>query len=230
MLKPKIPALRYWLLAFLFVLLAAGLVVYFFNPLFQLYETLTDRSAVKDFIEAGGAAAPVVFMLVQILQVIIAPLPGEISGFVGGYLFGGGYGFLYSSLALTMGSAINFWIGRLLGYRWVRKWVPAEQLERMDVFLKRQGIVLVLAFFIFPGFPKDYLSLFLGGTAMPFKIFIFLAGLGRMPGTLLLSLQGDLVFERMYTLYWVVLVLSVAALLLAIYYRKTIYAWAERFN
>jgi len=180
MLKPGIPAIPYLLLVFFLLLLAAGLVAYFFHPLFQLYETLTDRAAVREFVEAGGAAAPFIFILIQILQVILAPLPGEISGFVGGYLFGGGHGFLYSSLALTLGSAINFWIGRFLGYRWVRKWVPAEQLERMDVFLKRQGLVLVLAFFIFPGFPKDYLSLFLGGTAMPFKAFIFLAGIGQI--------------------------------------------------
>jgi uncharacterized membrane protein YdjX (TVP38/TMEM64 family) len=218
------------LLLFSAALLAVSLAVglFFLDPLLRFYDILTDREAVGSLISEWGAMAPFAFMLIQILQVIIAPVPGEISGFAGGYLFGAGEGFLYSSLALTAGSAINFWIGRFLGFRFVRQWIPSQELERMDVFLRRQGIILVLAFFIFPGFPKDYLSLFLGGTAMPFKVFILLAGFGRMPGTLLLSLQGGLLFEKMYGLYGLVLAISLVFLLLVIHYRQAIYAWAER--
>ena len=230
------PPLKYLLAPRLLLLAAAlaavfaGLAVFFLDPLLQFYDVLTDRKAVASLVEEWGAAAPVGFMLIQVLQVIVAPVPGEISGFVGGYLFGAGWGFLYSSLALTLGSTINFGIGRFLGYRLVRKWIPAGELERMDGFLNHQGIILVLVFFIFPGFPKDYLSLFLGGTAMPFSLFIVLAGLGRMPGTLLLSLHGDLVYEKMYGLYGLVLALTLAGLLLVIYYRKALYGWAERLS
>ena len=66
-----------------------------------------------------------VFMGIQILQVIFAPVPGEATGFIGGYLFGVLEGFLYSSLALAIGSWINFSIGRFLGVRYVRKMIPA---------------------------------------------------------------------------------------------------------
>lgn len=230
------PPLKYLLAPRLLLLAAAlaavgvGLVIFFLDPLLQFYDVLTDRKAIASLVEDWGAAAPLGFMGIQMLQVVVAPVPGEISGFVGGYLFGAGWGFLYSSLALTLGSAINFGIGRLLGYRLVRKWIPPGELERMDGFLSHQGLILVLIFFIFPGFPKDYLSLFLGGTAMPFALFIVLAGLGRMPGTLLLSLHGDLVFEKMYVLYGVVLALTLAGVALVIYYRKALYAWAERLS
>ena len=214
----------------LFIVGSAAVVFFFLNPLIQFYDILIDRQAVKSLIEAWGAGAPLAFILVQVFQVIFAPVPGEISGFVGGYLFGAGYGFIYSTIALTIGSAANFWIGRFLGYRFIRKLIPASQLQRMDVFLTHQGLIMILAFFIFPGFPKDYLSLFLGGTAMPFKVFIILAGIGRMPGTLMLSLQGGFVFQQMYGLYVVILGGSLVMMLLAIYYRKAIYGWAERFN
>ncbi|HMA66463.1 MAG TPA: VTT domain-containing protein, partial [Desulfosalsimonadaceae bacterium] len=220
-----VPAPRYWLLAVFVLAVSAGAAIYFFDLLLEFYCMLTDRQTVASIVEKWEAAAPLVFVGVQILQVIAAPLPGEISGLVGGYLFGAGLGFLYSSIGLALGSAANFWIGRLLGYRLVRKWIPSAQLERMDGFLNRQGIIVVLTFFMFPGFPKDYLSLFLGGTAMPFALFIILAGLGRMPGTLLLSLHGDLLFEKMYAVYGVVLALTLAGVLLAIYYRKALYAW-----
>ncbi|MFO7838947.1 MAG: VTT domain-containing protein [Desulfosalsimonadaceae bacterium] len=225
-----IPAFRYWLLAAFLLAVSAALVIYFFDLLVELYCLLTDRQAVASIVAKWDAAAPLVFIGVQILQVVAAPLPGEISGLAGGYLFGAGWGFLYSSIGLALGSAVNFWIGRLLGYHLVRKWVPREQLERMDGFLNRQGIIVVLTFFMFPGFPKDYLSLFLGGTAMPFRLFILMAAFGRMPGTLVLSLHGGLLYERMYALYALVLAVSLAAFFVMIYYRKALYAWAERFD
>jgi len=221
---------RYGLALGIFLIVSAVLAGIFVNHLLDLYDILTDREAVKAFIEAWGAAAPLAFMLVQILQVLLAPIPGEISGFVGGYLFGVGYGFVYSTIALTIGSAVNFGIGRFLGYRLIRKLVPRDQLERMDVFLTRQGLIMILAFFIFPGFPKDYLSLFLGGTAIPFKMFIIMAGLGRMPGTLMLSLHGGVLSHGMYGLYAIILGISLVIVGAAIYYRTAIYRWAERFG
>ena len=221
---------RYGAFLALFLIGSAVAAIFFLDPLLKFYDILTDREAVKSLIEAWGAAAPLGFMLIQLLQVIIAPVPGEVSGFVGGYLFGVGHGFFYSTIALTIGSAVNFWIGRFLGYRLIRKWIPENQLQRMDVFLTHQGLIMILAFFIFPGFPKDYLSLFLGGTAMPFKMFILLAGLGRMPGTLMLSLHGGILSQQRYGLYAIILGASLVMMLLAIYYRKAIYGWAERFN
>lgn len=221
---------RYGLFLAFVIVGSVAAAIFFLNPLLKFYDILIDREAVKSLIEGWGVAAPFGFMLVQVLQVLFAPVPGEVSGLVGGYLFGAGYGFIYSTLALTIGSAINFWIGRFVGYRFVRKLIPGQQLQRMDIFLARQGIIIALAFFIFPGFPKDYLSLFLGGTAMPFRLFIIIAGVGRMPGTLMLSLQGGLLFQKMYVFYAVVLGVSLVMLLIAVYYRKAIYRWAERFD
>ena len=101
-------------------------------------------------------------MGIQILQVIFAPVPGEATGFIGGYLFGTIKGFLYSSIALTIGSWINFAIGRFFGERYVRKLIPPAKFEKFDRILKHQGVIIIFFLFVFPGFPKDYLCLFLG--------------------------------------------------------------------
>lgn len=215
------------------VLLAAGCIVgtyLFVEPLLKFYTILTDRESIQRFIASWDAAVPLVFILIQVLQVVIAPVPGEISGFIGGYLFGALQGFIYSSIGLTMGSAINFWIGRLLGKKWIRKWIPPAQRDKMDLFVARQGVVVLLIFFIFPGFPKDYLCFFLGVTRLPFNLFILLAGFGRIPGTLMLSLQGDALFDRKYGIYVATLVASMVIIGLAVYFREAIYRWAERAN
>ena len=94
------------------------LVILFRESIWQnlsyFYHLLADRDRVRDFIASFGWGAPLVFMGIQILQVIFAPVPGEATGFIGGYLFGVLKGFVYSSAALAVGSYINFSIGRFL--------------------------------------------------------------------------------------------------------------------
>lgn len=194
------------------------------------YGIFTDREQIKSFVTSFGTGAPVVFIIIQILQVLLAPFPGEATGFIGGFLFGATKGFFYSSIGLTVGSFINFTIGRFLGKRFVRKLIPPAKLERMDSIVKRQGVIVLFGLFVFPGFPKDYLCLFLGLSAIPLKVFILLAAIGRMPGTLMLSLQGSYIFEQRYG--WFALILSVCLVLifLAYRYREGLYNWIDKFN
>jgi uncharacterized membrane protein YdjX (TVP38/TMEM64 family) len=194
------------------------------------YDIFTDREQTKAFIASFGKGAPVVFILIQILQVLLAPFPGEATGFIGGFLFGATKGFLYSSIGLTVGSLINFTIGRFLGKRFVRKLIPQAHLERMDNLVRHQGVIVLFGLFVFPGFPKDYLCLFLGLSAIPLKIFIILTAIGRMPGTLMLSLQGSYIFEQSYG--WFAFIVSVCLVLifLAYRYREGLYRWIEKFN
>jgi len=194
------------------------------------YHLLSDRDKVRDFIASFGLGAPLVFMGIQVLQVIFAPVPGEATGFIGGYLFGVLKGFIYSSVALAVGSWINFSIGRFLGVRYVRKLIPADKFEKFDSMLKRQGIIVLFLLFVFPGFPKDYLCLFLGLSTLPLKVFILLTSVGRMPGTFLLSLQGKYLFEENYAVLGIVAAICAVLFVVIFRYRESLYLWIERFN
>ena len=198
--------------------------------LMTAYRWIADRDQVVQFVSAFGNGAPIAFMALQVLQVVLAPVPGEATGFIGGYLFGTVKGFVYSSIALAAGSWINFAIGRFLGRHYVRRWIPDEKLARFDHLLKRQGIIVLLILFVFPGFPKDYLCLFLGITAIPLKAFLLIASIGRMPGTFMLSLQGEYLFQKNYAVFTVVLGVTLLAAFLSIRYRETIYRWMEKLN
>lgn len=198
--------------------------------LFSLYNLFTDRDRIKDFVISFGKAAPAVFIVIQILQVLLAPIPGEATGFIGGFLFGTTQGFIYSSIGLTLGSWLNFLIGRFLGKRFVRKLIPGHQLDRLDKAVKRQGVIVLFVLFVFPGFPKDYLCLVLGLSKMPLKVFIILSAIGRMPGTLMLSLQGSYVFEQRYGLFALIMGICLVIVFFAYRYRENLYQWVEKFN
>jgi uncharacterized membrane protein YdjX (TVP38/TMEM64 family) len=192
------------------------------------YHLFSDREQIKQFIASFGPAAPLIFMLIQVLQVLLAPVPGEATGFIGGYLFGALPGFIYSSIGLTAGSWLNFTIGRLLGERYVRKLISARQFEKIDAKIRRQGVIVLFMLFLFPGFPKDYLCLALGLSTMPIRTFILLAGLGRMPGTFALSLQGAFLYEENYMLLGILFGACLILGLLCYTYRERIYLWLEK--
>ena len=169
-------------------------------------------------------------MAIQIVQVVLAPIPGEATGFIGGYLFGIAGGTLYSTIALTLGSCINFLIGRLLGKKWVRKKIPSVKLAKMDYLLRHQALYLVFFLFLIPGFPKDYLCLFLGISNIPLRVFLLLTLIGRFPGALMLGIQGALVFERNYVTLSLLLLFSAVILVLGYYFRNRLYQWIEKIN
>jgi uncharacterized membrane protein YdjX (TVP38/TMEM64 family) len=220
------------LIAILFVLLLLAVLLResLWAHVTYVYDLLADRDRIRDFITSFGWGAPLVFMGIQILQVIFAPVPGEATGFIGGYLFGVLKGFFYSSTALAVGSWINFSIGRFFGVRFVRKMIPPAKFERFDSMLKRQGLIILFLLFVFPGFPKDYLCLFLGLSTLPLKVFVILATVGRMPGTLILSLQGSYLYEQSYLLLGLTAMACALLVGIAYRYRERLYRWAEKFN
>lgn len=191
---------------------------------------ITDRQWIRATVESYGWAAPLVFIGVQVAQVIAAPIPGEATGFIGGYVFGTLRGFLYSSISLGIGSLINFGIGRFLGERFARRLIPREKFERIDRMVNRQGVIAVFLMFLVPGFPKDYLSMALGLSTLPIKVFAVLAFIGRMPGTLVLSLQGASLYDQNYALLAVVAVACAVLVLLGYRFREQLYRWVEKMS
>ena len=220
----------------IFLIIAAAVVLGFVfresltEGITRLYYLLTDRERTKAFINTFKGGAPLAFIFIQILQVLLAPFPGEATGFVGGYLFGAWQGFIYSSIGLSLGSILNFGVGRFLGKRYVRKLIRPARMAKFDQMLKRQGALIVFLLFVFPGFPKDYLCLFLGISKLPFRVFAVLATIGRMPGTMMLSLQGASVFEQNYTLFVIILGVFAVIAYLGYTYREAFYDWVEKYN
>ncbi|MGB8990597.1 MAG: VTT domain-containing protein [Desulfobaccales bacterium] len=185
---------------------------------------------IKAQLKAAGPLAPLVFILIQALQVVFAPIPGEATGFIGGYLFGAPLGLLYSTLGLTFGSLGAFLIARWLEEHYVKRWIPADILHKFDFLMERQGALISFILFLLPGFPKDYLCFVLGLSRMPLKLFLLIVTVGRLPGTLLLTLQGAKVYKGDYYSTLIILGLCLVLVVVLGYYREAAYRWIRRFD
>lgn len=126
------------LLRLLIIMILGALLIGFFAVAFSSisdglrallavhYDLLSDREWVHDLVQASGWAGPLILIALHVTQVLLAPIPGESFCILGGYLFGTINGFLLSTLGMTIGSVINFYFGRLLGERVVRRIVSAR--------------------------------------------------------------------------------------------------------
>lgn len=204
----------------------------FWHPLWAwltpYYEFLTDKDRVKAAIKSAGPLAPLVFIILQTFQVILAPIPGEATGFIGGYLFGVPLGLLYSTLGLTLGSTAAFLLGHWLGKRFVTRVVSPAAMQRFDFLMERQGAIVAFIFFLIPGFPKDYLSFILGLSPMDLRVFLVVCILGRLPGTLMLTMQGAQIYKGNYWASLILLGFCVVLAALTYYFRETLYRWIRR--
>ena len=191
----------------------------------RLYQ---DKRLLKQTLKEWGILAPVFFILLQAIQVVFSPIPGEATGFLGGFLFGVWGGFIYSTIGLTLGSVGAFAIGRWLGAHFVRKVVSKETWDRLGFIVEAEGAILCFIVYLIPGLPKDIVCYLFGISPMPLWVFVLVSGLGRMPGTWILSSQGAHTAAGQYIEVVLVTAIAVAIALPLYYYRHRIVAWMQR--
>ena len=201
-------------------LILAGLFYLVYQ--YGFIEYFTDRQRLLDFINEHRANAAIIFIGLQVLQVIAAPVPGEATGFVGGMFFGTGWGILYSTIGLTVGSWIAFMLARLAGRPLVEMIVKPETIKRYDYVMKHKGLFLAFLMFLVPGFPKDILCYLLGLGHMRQRDFLLVSTTGRLLGTTLLTVGGTLFRVKRYGALFSLLGISLIFILLTMVYREAI--------
>ena len=151
----------------------------------------SSRENLQSFVEQFNPYGPLAFFLVQAVQVIVAPIPGNITALAGGALFGLWPGFLISTAGLVVGSIAAFAIARFYGRPIVEKLVKPELVDKYLDTIANRHFVLLFVLFLFPFFPDDALCLIAGISALPFHVFLLLVVLGRPPGMFVSSLVGS---------------------------------------
>jgi uncharacterized membrane protein YdjX (TVP38/TMEM64 family) len=223
-----------WIIGGLTAALLLGYCVWLVHtdaPPYRFFIRLyVDKHFLKQTLRDLGVLGPILFMLLQALQVIISPIPGEATGFLGGYLFGEWLGLLYSTIGLTFGSVVSFWVGRWLGEHYVRNLVSKETWNRLGFIVEAEGAILCFIVYLIPGLPKDMMCYLFGISPMPLWIFALVSGIGRIPGTWVLSTQGAHTATGNYLQVILISAVCAAVALPVYYYRHRIVTWLRGRN
>lgn len=195
-----------------------------------MFDLLTDKKRLLQFIKENNRHAATLFIGLQIVQVVAAPLPGEVTGFVGGILFGPMWGVVYSTIGLTIGSWIAFMLARLLGRPIVERLASRELIERYDYVMKHKGLLLAFLMFLIPGFPKDILCYILGLGHMNQRDFLLVSASGRLLGTVLLTMGGTFFRDEHYAALFTIVGVSLLIILLAMMYHDRLERMLRRIS
>jgi len=194
----------------------------------RLWDLFESHNRLKEFISSFGVYSPLAFILLQVIQVVVAPIPGGAIEFLGGYLFGVWAGMLYSMIGLLLGSWLAFSIARIFEKWAVEKFVSPKTMKKFDYLIGHEGLILSFLLFLIPGFPKDALCYILGLTPMHLGIFLIISTIGRIPGTLMATLQGAKAFEHQYKLFLVLSGISALVILVFYIYHDQIHRWIKK--
>ncbi|GAB4483671.1 MAG: TVP38/TMEM64 family protein [Thermodesulfovibrionales bacterium] len=201
-----------------------AILVFFLLVVFALYRSgafafFMDRERVRTFLESLGPLSFIGFILLQTLQVVAAPVPGEVTGLLGGFLYGTFLGLLLSTIGLTIGSFVNFWLSKTFGRPFVDRFVKKETVERYDYLLHHKGAFLVFLLFLIPGTPKDLLCYILGLGHLTLREFLLISTVGRFGGTLLLTLGGSFIRHHQYYRFSALLAVAIVIVFLSMVYK-----------
>lgn len=141
----------------------------------------TDREKLEVLVKQSGIGGPILFIIIQIVQVVIPIVPGGITCGVGVVLFGSWYGFLYNYLGIVIGSSINFYLARKYGQCFVKYIIKEKTYERYAIWLEKgKKFDRFFAISIFsPCAPDDVLCMIAGLTKMTWKRFTMIILLGK---------------------------------------------------
>jgi uncharacterized membrane protein YdjX (TVP38/TMEM64 family) len=203
---------------FLFIVLSTYLFIHY-----DLYTFFADKKKIIAFIHSYPYDE-LVFIALQILQVVAAPIPGEVTGLIGGYIYGPFLGTIYSTIGLTVGSWLAFMLARFFGLPLVEKTVKPEIIQKYDHFLEHRGLFVSFLLFLIPGFPKDYLCYIMGLSHMVTWHFLVISTTGRILGTIMLSVSGSYARNDQYTALFIIAGISCVFIIIAYFYHDT---WLE---
>ncbi len=212
-----------------FPLLIAALVVPAIIWRHQIWQVFTSVGNLRAWIAGWGAWAPVVFIVIQAVQVIVFAIPGEVAQIAGGYLFGAWQGTLLSIAGIFIGSTVAFFLARVLGKPFVAAVVPREQLEKVEkLLLSRSSRIVFFLLFLIPGIPKDILCYVAGISPLAFPFFAGASMLGRLPGIIGSSVIGSAAASNSWLLLGIVSAAALVLFVTGVILRPRIQAWLEK--
>lgn len=176
---------------------------------------LADARAVRAFVSDHAFVSRLAMLGINIVQVLLAFLPGEPVELASGYAFGFWEGTALCLVASGLATSAIYWATRRWGWKLVGLFFDRSLFDRFSWLksAKRLELIMLIVFLI-PGTPKDFLTYFAGLTNMRFLPVVLIATFGRIPSIVTSTITASAVGSGNWPLVACTLVAS--AFLLAV--------------
>lgn len=180
---------------YLGLFIATLLIIYIYRASFKNIVDILSKGSIEqvaNIIRSWGIAAPILSILLMILQSFIAPIPSFLIAGANGAVFGIWFGTLISWFGAMLGALGTFYLSRFFGEAFVKKYELAKGLwEKVDEISYRQGFKVILVGRLLPFISFDFLSYAAGLSNMKLAPFLVATGIGMIPGTMAYVVLGN---------------------------------------
>jgi len=221
-LKSKIQNTNWkpWLAGLVVIVILAAL----WKPLSQLD---TSSVVLRIWIEGLGPLAPIAFFLLNIIQIVVAPIPGYPVQVLGGILFGFIPGSIYTTGGMVAGGTLAAWLGRRLGRPWLEKRIGREALEQWGQMMHIDSFWLWWLILLVPLGDIPY---FLAGLSrIRLSLFALAILTSRGPFTVLIVWTGNSVVDLPLTGFAALMAVVGIIVIIGFSQAKRIEAWGRGF-
>lgn len=177
------------------VAIAATVVVIFLlwqvrDGVWNLISLVGDQEAVSEYLISYGAWGPLALAAAQLLQVLVAVIPGHVFLIAAGYVYGFWPGLILNMICIVTASQLGFAIARWTGRPVVDRLVDKNTLDKWYAIGEKQGFMFFTIAFVLPMFPTDMMNFVAGLTGIRGIQFLAANILGRLPSAIMLTMIG----------------------------------------
>ena len=173
---------------------------------------------VENIIKNSGNLAPITYMILMIIAIIISPIPASPLAIIGGAVFGNWLGMIYTLIGATIGAVLAFLIARFF----LREYI-SKKLEKNKFYAKIKGrneeniarIILITR--LMPQVSFDLVSYAAGLTKLNVLTFVIVTFIGMIPIVFLLSFFGSIIHPYLPTILLIITIFFVVYLMYLIF-------------
>lgn len=178
-----------WIFAVIALIVLGGIGLFLWKTGF--FSALSSSESIQAYINRFSPFGQCFFFLIQLMSVVFAPIPSNITALAGAVIFGLWESFFLTYGAVLLGSILVFSLARILGRSFVDRVVSKKISEKyLNVIQAKQDVFLLLVF-LFPFFPDDLICILAGLTKIRPLRFLVIVLIARPWGLLVASAVGS---------------------------------------
>lgn len=182
----------------LIIALGIPVVIYLWFPeVLNRFKTLEEINA---FLSQYHTSSIFIYIGLQIIQIIICIIPGQMLQFASGYAYYFWIGFFLSIVGIALGTAITFYLARILGKNAMHILFGEKRINHfIEMLNSKRAYMVIFILYLIPGFPKDLITYAAGVSEIKLKPYLILSLVGRTPALMVSIMLGAMTRTGSYT-------------------------------
>ena len=159
-------------------------------------------AALRSFFDRWGPWAPLAYLGMVTIEVVVAPIPGAFLYLPGGLVFGGLWGGFLSLAGNVLGAGISCQLMRSLAGARLGAWFDSHKLQHLEQLIQRRGFFIIVLLRVNPLTSSDLVSYAAGLTRVRVSTVMLGTLVGMAPLCFAQAYLAKSLFDSFPWLVW----------------------------